>query len=101
MPNDPTVQVAFIGIIATFITTSGVVFVAYLNNRKERTDTAEEGVESTLRERIALRDEQIQDLRDDIKGFRIRLDQALEEIEEKTELIRLLRHELARAKGEA
>lgn len=66
MPSDPTVQVAAIGIITTFITTLGVIVVAVLNNRKERTDAAETGIEETLRERIILRDEQIMDLKDEV-----------------------------------
>lgn len=66
MPSDPTVQVAVVGILTTFITTAGVIIVAVLNNKKERTDAAQEGIEETLRERILLRDEQIQDLKDEV-----------------------------------
>lgn len=64
---DPSVQVALIGIITTAIATSGVTFVAILNNRKERGQSAESAVERTLRERITLRDEQIAELREDLK----------------------------------
>lgn len=96
MSNDPTVQVAFIGIITTLITTAGVVLVAMFNNKKERHDTADEGVEATLRERLTLRDEQILDLLEEEKeALRVRLGHALEENEEKTMLIRHLRDELA------
>lgn len=101
MLNDPTVQVAFVGIITTLITTAGVVLVAVFNNKKERDDTADAGVEATLRERITLRDEQIMDLREDVMSLRTRLDVALEENEEKTMLIRHLRGELATVKGMA
>lgn len=66
MPSDPTVQVAAVGIFTTLITTIGVIIVAVLNNKKERTDAATEGIEETLRERILLRDEQILDLRDEV-----------------------------------
>lgn len=66
MPSDPTVQVAAVGIFTTFITTIGVIVVAVLNNKKERTDAAQEGIEETLRERILLRDEQILDLKDEV-----------------------------------
>lgn len=50
---DPTVQVAFIGIITTVVTTAGVVAVAIVNNKKERGGSANEGVEAVLRERVA------------------------------------------------
>lgn len=100
MPNDPTVQVAIAGILATFITTIGVVFVAMLNNHKERVDSAEEGILATLRERITLRDEQLQDLRAEKREIQMRLDAALENIEENLTLIRHLRAELIEVKGE-
>lgn len=96
MPKDPTVQVAFIGIVTTFITTAGVILVAILNNRKERGDSAEEGIIATMRERITLRDEQILDLKEEKVDLQTRLDKALEENEEKTMLIRNLREELRR-----
>ncbi len=74
MLTDPTTQVALVGIITTFITTMGVVFVAITNNRRERGGAADEGVESTLRERLALRDEQIADLKADNADLRKRQD---------------------------
>lgn len=101
MPQDPTVQVAFIGILTTMITTAGVVIAAVVNNRRERTGSATQGIEATLRERILLRDEQITDLREDVTNLRLRLDTALEENIEKTDLIDHLREELERTKGEA
>lgn len=100
MPNDPTVQVAAIGIFTTLITTMGVIVVAVLNNKRERGGAADAGVEATLRERLALRDEQIQDLKQDKIDLRTRLDSALEENEEKTMLIRHLREELAETRGD-
>lgn len=66
MPSDPTVQVAAVGIFTTLITTIGVIVVAIINNKKERGGAANEAVEETLRERIILRDEQIQDLKDEV-----------------------------------
>lgn len=66
MPNDPTVQVAAIGIFTTLITTAGVIVVAIINNRRERGGAAQEGIEETLRERIVLRDEQIADLKSEV-----------------------------------
>lgn len=73
MLTDPTTQVALVGIITTFITTGGVILVALMNNQRERGGAADEGVESTLRERIALRDEQIVELKDDMKDLREQL----------------------------
>lgn len=101
MPKDPAVQVAIVGILTTLITTMGVVIAAVVNNRRERAGSASEGIEATLRERILLRDEQIADLREDVKTLRLRLDTALEENVEKTDLIVHLTEELAQAKGEA
>lgn len=63
---DPTVQVAFVGILTTLVTTTGVVVVALVNNKKERGSAAEGAIITTLRERITLRDEQIQDLKADV-----------------------------------
>jgi len=100
VPNDPTVQVAAIGILTTLITTLGVITVAVLNNKRERGGAADAGVEATLRERLALRDEQILDLREEKTDLRTRLDAALEENEEKTMLIRHLREELAEVRGD-
>lgn len=51
---DPNVQVALISVLATFITTLGVIFVAVINNRKERTKAANAGVEAALDERDVL-----------------------------------------------
>lgn len=47
---DPNVQVALVSVIATTITTLGVVMVAVINNRKERTKAANAGVEACLDE---------------------------------------------------
>ena len=48
---DPNVQVAAIGVFATFITTCGLVAVAMINNRKERAKAAGAGVEAGLDDR--------------------------------------------------
>lgn len=101
MPNDPAVQVAVVGIVTTLITTLGVVFVALLNNKKERTSAADQGVEAVLRERVTLKDEQIQDLNEDKRNLQARLNQALEETQEARELIKLLRSQLEAKNGDA
>lgn len=98
LPKDPTVQVAMVGVMTTLITTLGVIFVAIVNNRKERSGAADEGVEATLRERLTLRDEQILDLREDIVNLKNRLVHAQEENQEKTDLIEHLTGELERLK---
>lgn len=51
---DPNIQVAFISVLATMITTIGVVAVAIINNRKERAGAASAGVEAALDERDVL-----------------------------------------------
>lgn len=45
---DPNVQVALVSVIATLITTLGVISVAVINNRKERDNSASAGVESGM-----------------------------------------------------
>lgn len=65
MAVDPSVQVAIVTTVATAITTGGVVWVARINNRKERGNAAEAGVEAgadleegyVLRKMLALTDE--------------------------------------------
>jgi hypothetical protein len=63
---DPSLQVALVGIVTTFVTTTGVVVVAVLNNRKERAGTAESAIIKVLEQRLTLRDEKIADLREDV-----------------------------------
>lgn len=99
IPSDPTAQVAAIGILTTFITTVGVILVAVLNNRKERGDAADAGVEAALRERIALRDEQISDRDHDIADLRERLSESEKTGNFKSELIEKLHGEIAALRG--
>jgi hypothetical protein len=47
---DPNVQVALVSVIATLITTLGVISVAVINNRKERAKAADAGVDAGLDE---------------------------------------------------
>lgn len=51
---DPNVQVAFVSVLSTLITTIGVIFVAVKNSQKERTKAAEAGVEAGLDEKDVL-----------------------------------------------
>lgn len=91
---DPTVQVAVVGIVTTLITTAGVVLAAIVNNRRERAGSANSGVEAALRERIVLKDEQLQDLRNDVRLLQARLDEALTALDEKTMLVQHFKKEL-------
>ena len=54
MALDPNVQVALVSVFATGITTLGVIAVAVINNRKERTKAADAGVEAGLDEKDVL-----------------------------------------------
>lgn len=51
---DPNVQVALVSVLATLITTAGVIAVAAINNRKERDKAASAGVEAALDDRDIL-----------------------------------------------
>lgn len=79
---DPTVQIALAGIFTTIITVIGGVVVTVINNKKERGNSAENAMEATLRERIVLRDEQIEDLRVDIEER----DHTIEKLNEQLQL---------------
>lgn len=54
MELDPNVQVALVSVFATLITTFGIIAVAVINNRKERSNAAEAGVEAGLDEKDVL-----------------------------------------------
>jgi hypothetical protein len=73
---DPSVQVALVGTLGIFITACSVVAVAIVNGRKEKSDTADNAMEKTLRERLTLRDEQIKDHLDDKTRLKDQLAQA-------------------------
>lgn len=56
---DPAIIVALVSVGTAIVTTAGGVLVAALTNRREAENAADDAMEQTLRERIALRDEQI------------------------------------------
>lgn len=58
------ITLGYLGLAGTGITTLGVIIAAVINNRRERKGSGEAGVELTLRERIVLKEEKIQDLTD-------------------------------------
>ena len=51
---DPNLQVAFVSVLATLITTSGVVAVAFISNRRDKKDADDSEVEDGLDERDVL-----------------------------------------------
>lgn len=77
---DSSVQVALIGMGGIFLTGISVIVVAVLNSKKERGDTADSAVEKTLRERLALRDEQIADHVEDKAELKERLAECKETV---------------------
>lgn len=77
---DPSVQVALVGTLGIFITACSVVIVAIYNGRKEKSDTAENAMEKTLRERLTLRDEQIKDHLDDKARMKLIMDEQVQTI---------------------
>ena len=81
---DPNIQVAFISVLATLITTAGVVAVAIINNRKERTQTADVAVDAALDEK-------------DILGRMLSL---INENERKEATITTLKEEISQLKAE-
>jgi len=77
------VQVAVVGVAATVVTTMGAVAVALINNRREYGGAAAAGVDTTLEERVTLRDEAIKardalirDLREDLEQAEARAERA-------------------------
>lgn len=100
LSDDPTVQISIIGIITTLITTIGVVLVAALTSRKAVDDHRDDDMEASLRERIALRDDQIADLRADREALRDRLEDALAENRRSRTIIARLREGIGESEGE-
>lgn len=74
---DATVLAAFLGIGTAVVAASSAIVVAFINNQRERTSSAETAMEETLRERILLRDEQI-----------AQRDHRIEQLEEELRLFR-------------
>lgn len=63
---DTATLIAVLGFLGTLVASIIGAIVAISTNRTEKAQTAEQTVEKTLRERILLRDEQIEDLKDDV-----------------------------------
>lgn len=56
---DPALTVAVVSVATAGVTTGGGVLVAYITNRRDRTENADDDTVRALRERLILRDEQI------------------------------------------
>lgn len=56
---DPSIAVALVSIGTAIVTTAGGVMIAFLTNRREAENAADDSRELTLQERITLRDEQL------------------------------------------
>lgn len=93
---DPNVQVALVSVLATFITTLGVIAVAVINNKRERAKAADAGVEAGLDERDVL--ERMLSLIAENERKEIALTQVRAEKLALEEVIRVLRSELSRLK---
>lgn len=74
---DTSTLVAIIGFAGVIVTTVGGVLIAVVTFRSEKTSATTLGVEATQRERIALKDEQLADLRGDLQEK----DQVIEDLE--------------------
>lgn len=93
---DPNVQVALVSVLATFITTLGVIAVAVINNKRERAKAADAGVEAGLDERDVL--ERMLSLISENERKELALTQVRAEKLALEEVIRVLRSELSRLK---
>lgn len=74
--------VALVSIGTAIVTTAGGVVVALMTNRREAENAADDARESTLRERIALRDEQIAALEWKVRNREERITQLQAELAE-------------------
>lgn len=62
---EPSILVAVLGFFGVMVTSIIGAIVAMGTNRKEKQNVAETTIEKTLRERILLRDEQLEESEDD------------------------------------
>lgn len=67
---DSSVLVAMFSFFGVVVMALGTFLAAILTNRTEKTKTAENTIEGMLRERIVLRDEQINELKQDIEDLK-------------------------------
>ena len=69
------------GFLGTVVSVIGGIIVAALTSRNEKKQVAETTIEKTLRERIALRDEQLQDKDEQLEEKDRTIEQQSEQIE--------------------
>lgn len=103
---DPTIIVAILALGGTILTVGGSIAVAVYTTRKSSTTAAESSLEKTLRERILLRNEQIEELKEDkrellaenssLQKDKIRLQSQLRSKEEEN---RVLKRTLVKKEG--
>jgi 5-bromo-4-chloroindolyl phosphate hydrolysis protein len=77
---DSSVQVALIGIFVAIVTTTGLVIVAIINNRRERGDSAQKAMERVHKERLELKDEIIKELRMDVSELTAKIERLQREL---------------------
>lgn len=63
---DPVIAVAIFSFLGVVVTATAGVIVAIFTNTKERKQASESTMEKALRERLVLRDEQLEDLREEL-----------------------------------
>lgn len=79
---DTATLVAVLGFCGTLVASAIAGMVAIVTNRAEKKQTAETTLERTLRERLALRDEQNMELKEDLLACRATLRERNQEIRE-------------------
>ena len=67
---DATTGTVLVGLGVAIITGITSVIVAFVNNRKERTGSADEGVEAVLRERLILGEDRLEAAHELIEDLR-------------------------------
>lgn len=63
---DPVIAVAIFSFLGVMVTATAGVIVAIMTNAKERKQASESTMEKALRERLTLRDEQLDDLKEEL-----------------------------------
>lgn len=79
---ETSVWVALLALFGTIVTVTGGVVVAIITSNKDSKASAETALEKSLRERILLRDEKIEELKEDLaaeRASKTRLEEALRE----------------------
>lgn len=97
---DASAQIGLFAFLGTAVTTLGIIYVAIINSKRERVDTADAGVEGTLRERILLRDERIADYERDNAVAQMQIAQQTALVAQRDVRIGQLKAEVKKLKSE-